>query len=251
VGTAVPNPTRESWWERKPDSPPDEIDRAAAIYRIPAELVRAVIWAESAGDAAVVSPNGKIGLMGLTQKIAGEMYVEDPVDPAQNILGGTRYLRWLANQFNGDMLLTLAAYNAGPDAVKKYGGVPPFEETRQYVRRVMAYYLQLKGEQGVAATPNPAPSSKTRQLVSPPAPPDRIAADFPSGFSHGYACTGDCSGHNAGYNWAEKHDIQDGDACDEAGEHSNSPSFAEGCHAYIDGDSSQSEGSESPSEDAE
>jgi soluble lytic murein transglycosylase-like protein len=82
--------------------------------------------------------------MQLMPRTAGEMYVEDPVDPAQNIMGGTRYLRWLANQFNGDMILTLAAYNAGPDAVRKYGGVPPFEETRQYVKRVIAYYQQLK-----------------------------------------------------------------------------------------------------------
>lgn len=136
----------DRWWEKRSDAPPDEIDRAAAIHNIPAELVRAVIWAESAGDAGAISTAGAIGLMQLMPRTAGEMYVEDPVDPAQNIMGGTRYLRWLANQFNGDMLLTLAAYNAGPDAVRKYGGVPPFEETRQYVRRVLAYYQQLKAQ---------------------------------------------------------------------------------------------------------
>lgn len=136
----------ERWWEKRSDAPPDEIDRAAAIHNIPAELVRAVIWAESAGDAGAISTAGAIGLMQLMPRTAGEMYVEDPVDPAQNIMGGTRYLRWLANQFNGDMILTLAAYNAGPDAVRKYGGVPPFEETRQYVRRVLAYYQQLKAQ---------------------------------------------------------------------------------------------------------
>ena len=74
----------------------------------------------------------------------GEMYVEDPVDPAQNIMGGTRYLRHLANEFAGDMLLVVAAYNAGPDAVRKYRGVPPYEETRQYVKKVLAYYAELK-----------------------------------------------------------------------------------------------------------
>jgi soluble lytic murein transglycosylase-like protein len=93
-----------------------------------------------------VSHAGAVGLMQLMPHTAGEMYVQDPVDPAQNIMGGTRYLRWLANQFKGDMLLTLAAYNAGPDAVKKYGGVPPFEETRTYCKRVMAYYRQLKAQ---------------------------------------------------------------------------------------------------------
>ena len=134
------------WWEKRSDAPPDEIDKAAALYNIPAELVRAVIWAESAGDAAAVSRTGALGLMQLMPQTAGDMYVQDPVDPAQNILGGTRYLRWLANQFGGDMLLTLAAYNAGPDAVRKYGGVPPFEETRTYCKKVMAYYRQLKAK---------------------------------------------------------------------------------------------------------
>jgi soluble lytic murein transglycosylase-like protein len=142
--TAPKRPDR--WWEKRSDAPPDEIDRAAAVHNIPAELVRAVIWAESAGDAGAISTAGAIGLMQLMPRTAGEMYVEDPVDPAQNIMGGTRYLRWLANQFNGDMVLTLAAYNAGPDAVRKYGGVPPFEETRQYVKRVLAYYLQLRAQ---------------------------------------------------------------------------------------------------------
>ena len=108
--------------------------------------MRAVIWAESAGDATAISRAGAIGLMQLMPHTAGTMYVEDPVDPAQNIMGGTRYIRWLANQFNGDMLLTLAAYNAGPEAVRKYGGVPPFDETRLYVRRVVAYFQQLRAE---------------------------------------------------------------------------------------------------------
>ena len=142
---AVPR-RAERWWEKRSDAPPDEIDRAAALHNIPADLIRAVIWAESAGDAGAISSKGAIGLMQLMPRTAGEMYVEDPVDPAQNVMGGTRYLRWLANQFNGDMVLTLAAYNAGPDAVRKYGGVPPFEETRQYVRRVLAYYRQLKAQ---------------------------------------------------------------------------------------------------------
>ena len=141
-----PAPKKERWWERRNDAPPDEIDKAAQLYKVPAELVRAVIWAESAGDAGAISHRGAIGLMQLMPRTAGEMYVEDPVDPAQNILGGTRYLRWLANQFGGDMLLTLAAYNAGPEAVRKYNGVPPYEETRLYCKKVMAYYRQLKAQ---------------------------------------------------------------------------------------------------------
>jgi soluble lytic murein transglycosylase-like protein len=131
---------------RRSDAPPDEIDKNAKLYKIPSELVRAVILAESAGDASAVSHKGAIGLMQLMPRTAGEMYVDDPVDPAQNIAGGTRYLRLLANQFKGDMVLTIAAYNAGPDAVRKYNGIPPFEETRQYVKKVLRYYHQLKLE---------------------------------------------------------------------------------------------------------
>jgi soluble lytic murein transglycosylase-like protein len=85
-----PHRAGERWWEKQSDAPPDEIDRAAALYNVPAELVRAVIWAESAGDAAAISRAGAIGLMQLMPRTAGDMYVEDPVDPAQNILGGTR-----------------------------------------------------------------------------------------------------------------------------------------------------------------
>ena len=140
------------WWERRSDAPPDQIDRAASLYNIPAELIRAVIAAESAGDTSAVSHRGAIGLMQLMPATAGQMYVEDPVDPAQNIMGGTRYLRHLANEFAGDMLLVVAAYNAGPDAVRKYRGVPPYEETRQYVKKVLAYYAELK-RTGAKATP--------------------------------------------------------------------------------------------------
>jgi soluble lytic murein transglycosylase-like protein len=135
---------RERWWERRSDAPPDEIDRAAELYKIPAELIRAVIAVESAGDASAISHKGAVGLMQLMPQTAGEMYVQDPVDPAQNVQGGTRYLRYLANLFGGDMLLTLAAYNAGPEAVRRFGGVPPYAETRDYVRKVMNAYYDLK-----------------------------------------------------------------------------------------------------------
>jgi soluble lytic murein transglycosylase-like protein len=141
---AKPGPKSLRWWERRSDAPPDQIDRAAKLYNIPAELIRAVIAAESAGDTSAVSHRGAIGLMQLMPATAGQMYVEDPVDPAQNILGGTRYLRHLANEFAGDMMLVIAAYNAGPDAVRKYRGVPPYDETRQYVKKVLAYYAELK-----------------------------------------------------------------------------------------------------------
>src|SRR2546426_761955 len=101
--TVVPPERTGNWWEKRSDAPPDEIDRAAAHYKVPAELVRAVIWAEGAGAAGAISPAGAIGLMQLMPRTAGEMFVEAPVDPAQTIMGGTRYLRWLATQFNGAM----------------------------------------------------------------------------------------------------------------------------------------------------
>ena len=148
------------WWERRSDAPPDEIDRAAKVYNIPAELIRAVIAVESAGDTAAISHKGAVGLMQLMPDTAGQMFVEDLVDPAQNIMGGTRYLRQLANEFAGDMVLVLAAYNAGPDAVRRYKGVPPFDETRLYVKRVLAYYYQLKrAAKRTLAESAPAPAA--------------------------------------------------------------------------------------------
>ena len=152
------------WWERATDAPPDEIDRAAGRYNIPAELIRAVISVESAGDTSAVSRTGAKGLMQLMPQTAGHVFVDDPVDPAQNIQGGTRYLRELANEFNGDMMLMLAAYNAGPEAVRKHHGIPPFDETRDYVRKVLAHYNELKHENAMhasvasAAQPAPPPS---------------------------------------------------------------------------------------------
>ena len=140
----APPKAEPHWWERATDAPPDAIDRAAAEYNVPVELIRAVIAVESAGDTSAVSHAGARGLMQLMPQTADHVYVADSLDPAQNIAGGTRYLRELANQFNGDMMLVLAAYNAGPEAVRKYNGVPPFAETRAYVRKVMAHYSELK-----------------------------------------------------------------------------------------------------------
>jgi hypothetical protein len=141
------DPAQENrWWLRRAEAPSDEIDRAAKLNHLPDELIRAVIWAESNGDASAVSRTGRRGLMGLTRQIAADMYVHDLVDPAQNIQGGARYLRFLANQFGGDMLLTVAAYHAGPAVVHEYHGVPPIEATREYCKKVLAYYRQLKGQ---------------------------------------------------------------------------------------------------------
>jgi soluble lytic murein transglycosylase-like protein len=114
----------------------DEILQAALDNGVESALIRAIIHAESAYQADAVSPKGAQGLMQLMPQTAKMLQVSDPFNPAKNIDGGARYLADLLQQFNGDVTLAAAAYNAGPGAVTKYGGVPPYEETREYVRRV-------------------------------------------------------------------------------------------------------------------
>ncbi len=123
------------------------IESAATRYKIPVALVKAVMHAESAFNPNALSHVGASGLMQLMPATAQEMYVKDIFDPKENIEGGVRYLRVLANEFDGDMVKMVAAYNAGPDAVKKYKGqVPPYQETQAYVRKVIALYRQYKTE---------------------------------------------------------------------------------------------------------
>jgi soluble lytic murein transglycosylase-like protein len=120
------------------------IRQAATLYQIPEELVRAVIKCESDFDPRAVSPTGAQGLMQLMPETALRMGVRDAFDPRENILGGTRYLRVLANLFNGDLDLTVAGYNAGEGAVMRYEGVPPYEETQGYVIRVRTFYARYR-----------------------------------------------------------------------------------------------------------
>jgi soluble lytic murein transglycosylase-like protein len=121
------------------------IREAAQLYQLPEALLRAVIRQESDFNPYSVSSSGAIGLMQLLPSTAMSMTVTDPFDPRQNILGGARYLRVLANSFNGDIVLTIAAYNAGGGAVIRYGAVPPYEETQHYVRQVLRYYYEYRG----------------------------------------------------------------------------------------------------------
>ncbi|AKF11377.1 lytic transglycosylase domain-containing protein [Sandaracinus amylolyticus] len=118
------------------------IREAAALYRLPEAFIRAVIRVESDYNVGVVSRVGAQGLMQLMPGTAAGMGVRDAFDPRQNILGGARYLRILANDFSGDLILTIAAYNAGPGAVQRYRGVPPYDETQRYVQRVLGWYWQ-------------------------------------------------------------------------------------------------------------
>jgi soluble lytic murein transglycosylase-like protein len=120
------------------------ISAAAKRYQLPEELLRAVMVAESNQNAAALSRKGAMGLMQLMPGTAKDMFVADAWDPAQNIEGGARYLRILANQYDGDVEKTLAAYNAGPEAVRRAGGIPNIPETRDYVRKVVALYEQFR-----------------------------------------------------------------------------------------------------------
>lgn len=116
----------------------DAINQASARYGVPTRLIRGVIEQESGMNTNAVSSAGALGLMQLMPATAQALGVQNPLDPSQNIDGGTRYLASLLQQFNGDSALALAAYNAGPNAVRQYGGIPPYPETQQYVRNVLA-----------------------------------------------------------------------------------------------------------------
>jgi soluble lytic murein transglycosylase-like protein len=123
----------------------EHIRTAAEKYKLPEALLLAVMAVESNFDHRAVSEKGAMGLMQLMPGTAKDMYVADAYEPSQNIDGGARYLRILANQYQGDMVKTLAAYNAGPEAVRRAGdAVPDIPETREYVRKVVALYEAYK-----------------------------------------------------------------------------------------------------------
>jgi soluble lytic murein transglycosylase len=120
----------------------DAIRKAAERHGVDRRLVEAVIQVESGGNPGAVSPKGAQGLMQLMPQRSAELGVQDPFNPVQNLDGGVRHLRDLLQRFAGNVTLALAAYNAGEAAVRSYQGVPPYPETRDYVRKVRALFEQ-------------------------------------------------------------------------------------------------------------
>jgi hypothetical protein len=122
----------------------DLVYKLAPEYRISPRLALAIIRAESNFDPAAVSPKNAQGLMQLIPETAARFNVRKPFDPAQNIRGGLAYLRWLLAYFQGDVALVAAGYNAGEKAVDRYRGVPPFAETRAYVKRILQLFQRVE-----------------------------------------------------------------------------------------------------------
>lgn len=120
----------------------DYVNRYCRANNLSPALVHAIIKAESDGRRKAVSPKGAKGVMQLMPFTSKRLNVSDPFDPIENIEGGIKYIKELLATFDGDVTNAVAAYNAGPAAVKKYGGIPPFQETRLYVRRVLNLYRQ-------------------------------------------------------------------------------------------------------------
>jgi soluble lytic murein transglycosylase-like protein len=125
----------------------EEIQAAADVFAVDDALIRAIIHAESAYQPEALSPKGAQGLMQLMPATQEELEIVDVFDPTSNIEGGTLYLSRLLKQFDQSVELATAAYNAGPGAVREYGGVPPYKETREYVRRVKILYRRYRSNE--------------------------------------------------------------------------------------------------------
>ena len=142
----------------------DLIQQASQQYGVSAGLIKAIMHTESGFNVHARSPVGAQGLMQLMPATARRFHVSDVYDPKQNIFAGTKYLSWLLKRFNGNMHLAIAAYNAGEGNIDKYGGIPPFRETQDYVRRVISRFQNLYTT-GLSAhsisTQSPQPKSST------------------------------------------------------------------------------------------
>lgn len=140
------------------------VDRIAGEQGVESPLVHSVIRAESNYNPAAVSPKGALGLMQLIPSTAKRFGVGDVFDAQENIRGGVRYLRFLLDYYQGDYAKAIAAYNAGEAAVDKYNGVPPYAETRNYVRQVAKNLQSARKKQATAAPARPAEEAETAKL---------------------------------------------------------------------------------------
>ncbi len=131
-------------WRKEAGALAKHVRRASRRWGVEPELIVAVAFTESRLDPLAVSPKGAMGVMQLMPSTARLMAVRDPFDARQNIDGGARWLRMMLDRFAGDVDLALAAYNAGPETVKRYGGIPPYAETRRYVRLVREKLVEMK-----------------------------------------------------------------------------------------------------------
>jgi hypothetical protein len=154
------------------------VSAAASRYGVDAELISSVMEVESHFDAKAVSPKNARGLMQLLPQTAARLGVKDIFDPQENIDAGTRYLKELLQLYNNNLTLALAAYNAGPDKVQKYGDVPPYRETVSYVNQVKRKYQKSKSAAATKTAtsaapkaPASAPASGTSATPSAPPPP--------------------------------------------------------------------------------
>jgi hypothetical protein len=168
-------------WDQSPNAPftPDSmqhmLDRAGAQHNIDADLLASVVHAESAGNPHAVSRAGARGLMQLMPSTASLLGVTNSFAPDQNISGGTTYLDQLLTRYHDDIKLAVAAYNAGPAAVDRYHGIPPFAETRAYVARVVREFNRRKTAAATAATQRA--KAVTANPAHPAATPGLMAAN--------------------------------------------------------------------------
>ncbi len=133
------------------------INRVSRVFDIDSSLIKAIIKVESNFNARAVSRAGAKGLMQLMPKTAHRMDVTDPFNPEENIFGGVKYFKYLLERFDNNLEISLAAYNAGETAVLKYGGIPRYRETKQYVRKVLKQYNHYKSKK--------RPSDRVYQFV--------------------------------------------------------------------------------------
>jgi soluble lytic murein transglycosylase-like protein len=137
-------PPSRSRLERRREAMTATIEEVADRYKVDPSLVMAVIEVESAFNAKAVSSAGAIGLMQLMPMTAKRFGVKDPYDPIQNLHGGVQYLRFLLSEFKHDLRLAVAAYNAGETAVSRYGDVPPYKQTQNFVKKVLTAYVSYR-----------------------------------------------------------------------------------------------------------